>query len=227
MQRELLRGVSHNEALLNNSSAFNEQMAGHCARAVQDRDTRVLKMCEATSRAAALAALRQLGAIVPPWLDLRDERAAMEEFRATLMDTLASREYELRSRIVRTVTAASYEKTRLTPKQCALPKLVGHVMGSADVARLRAGECLVLDPEPALLTRSQMAAAHADLMRLVNAGGAVVESQNPCNKGSYHGMLPIDPARGEEMGLTEATRVLIRQLAALPAIVEAAGWPRR
>ena len=128
--------------------------------------------------------------------------------------------------ILRTQSQKGYLKTRARPSDYALPA-VSHMLRGCDVERLRNGATLVLDPEPALLTPDQMAAAHADLMRVVHGRGGVVQSTNPCNQGSYHGMLPIDPAEGERIGLAEPTRQLIRGLAGLPAIIEQCGWPRK
>ena len=102
---------------------------------------------------------------------------------------------------------------------------VNHVISASDVARLRSGECLVLDPNPALLSASGFAAAMADLMGVVNRKG-VAESHNPCNKGSFHGMLPVNPSSGAAEGLGPSTCELLRKLAALPALIERHGWPR-
>ena len=82
----------------------------------------------------------------------------------------AGREYEIRSRVVRTETEQSYSKTRMSPRALALSG-VAHVLSPADVERLRGGVALVIDAQPALLTTELMAAAHSDLMRLVEAGG--------------------------------------------------------
>ena len=58
------------------------------------------------------------------------------------------------------------------------------------------------------------------------ARAQVTESNNPCNLGSYHGMLPINPSMGQQHGLSAHTVALLRQFAALPALVERHGWPR-
>jgi hypothetical protein len=71
-----------------------------------------------------------------------------------------------------------------------------------------------------------MAAVMAELMQKIRGGGAVIESHNACNTGSYHGMLPVDPSAGRAQGLSPHTCTLLRKLAALPALVERHGWPR-
>ena len=68
------------------------------------------------------------------------------------------------------------------------------MLRGCDVERLRNGATLVLDPEPALLTPDQMAAAHAT--SCVSCMAEVVSSSPPIlQSGSYHGMLPIDQRR--------------------------------
>ena len=77
-----------------------------------------------------------------------------------------------------------------------------------------------------LLSRDGFAAAMADLLRIVRKRAGVTPSANPCNLGSFHGMLPVNPSVNGEAGLTPHTCTLLRALAALPAIVERHGWHR-
>lgn len=224
MRAQMVRGVGHNEALLQNSKAFNDKMGAICNAAMEERDVRVCAIAKEHG-ADGLAALRVLGAIVPPWLRWKpkETRAACRELAETLDSTRPNREFELRSRVVRLETAQSYGNQRTKPSHLAL-RSVDHVISAADVANLRAGRTLVIDPQPALITPAAMASVHAELSRIVAAGRQVTRSANPCNDGSYHGMLPTSPKGGE---LGPHTSELLRKLAALPAIVERFGWPRR
>lgn len=183
MRALIARGVPHNEALLNCSKTFNDLMCEHCMKAVLERDQRAIKLAD-KNPAAALYAYRQLGMLDPPWATYKrgKERHFVHELATSLDTSRPNREYALRSRIVRVETSEGYSATRLTPQQLTLPA-VDHVISAADVARLRGGETLVLDPNPALLPPEGMAAVMADLMRMVQHGRGVVESHNPCNSG--------------------------------------------
>jgi len=83
---------------------------------------------------------------------------------------------------------------------------------------------LVLDPEPALLPRHALAEASAELRRLV--AQRTQESINPCNRGSWHGFLPLDADKAARQGLGPSTLALLRKLGALPALVSRCGWGR-
>ena len=226
MKRLRQEGMPHQEALLKCSRDFQDYMLEVCMAAVLARDKRAVQLVRERG-GEAVHALRLLGALDPPWKTWRRgdsaERLA-HEFADNLDETRPTREYALRSRIVRVETAAGYTKSRLRPRDLASPT-VQHVISASDVARLRSGECLVLDPNPALLPPSGFAAAMADLMGVVRRRG-VAESINPCNKGSFHGMLPVNPSSGAAEGLGPSTCELLRKLAALPALIERYGWPR-
>ena len=184
MRQMMSRGMQQNEALLANSKAFSDAMMGHCMRAMLERDRRVIGLAKKDG-ARALRALRALGALEPIDLKWRDgrEAAAIEQFAAELDASRAMREYSLRSRVVRVETAQGYSKTRVRLQELSLPS-VHHVISCEDVARLRGGQTLVIDPVPALLSDEALSVAHKDLMRLVQGSGAVVRSENPCNLGS-------------------------------------------
>ena len=226
MKRLRQEGMPHQEALLKCSRAFQDYIGEICMAAILARDKRAVQLVLERG-GEAVHALRVLGALDPPWRVWRRgdsaERLA-HEFGDNLDQTRPNREYSMRSRIVRVETAAGYSKSRLRPRDLASPA-VNHVISASDVARLRSGECLVLDPNPALLSASGFAAAMADLMGVVNRKG-VAESHNPCNKGSFHGMLPVNPSSGAAEGLGPSTCELLRKLAALPALIERHGWPR-
>ena len=119
--------------------------------------------------------------------------------------------------------------THVAPRALAVPGAVDHVLSAADVARLRLGDALVIDPDPELLPPEAMRSAMDDLMRLARGKSAVVPSHNPCNKGSFHGLLPVDPDESAQAqhGLGAATCSLLRKLGALPALIERHGWRRQ
>ena len=227
----LAKGAPHQEALLQCSRAFQDEYSKLCWSALVERD-RALLRCSRT--ADQLHALRLLGLLSPPWLRWRqgEERRVQREFEAALEESRVNREYELRSRLVRVETSNSYGNSRFAPRALQLPGAVDHVLAAADVARLRAGEALVLDPDPALLPPDAMRSAMDDLLRLARSRSGVVRSVNPCNEGSFHGMLPIDPGSGgaqarEQSGIGASTSALVRKLGALPALIERYGWPRQ
>lgn len=220
------KGMPHNEALLQCSQAFSSQIGEMCMATVLARDRRTMKL--AFERGSdGLHALRMLGALDPPWLTWKRGREArvFDELGHNLDMSRPNREYELRARIVRTETAEGYTKTRMRPSDLASP-LVQHVITAQHVERLRNGETLVLDPHPALLPPHGFAQAMADLLDVVRRKRGVTESNNPCNSGSWHGMLPCNPSAGGAEGLSAPTCQLLRSLSALPALVERYGWHR-
>ena len=223
---KLSRGVPHNEALLESSRAFNEQMQQLCFQAVLERDRRAVKLADERGT-PALEALRKLGALDPPWRRWTrgEERTVVRELAQNLDETRPNREYVLRSRIVRTETSDNYSSSRLRPRDLALPA-VEHVLSAHDVARLRGGETLVLDPNPALLPPEGFAACMTELLRIAKSGSGATRSDNPCNVGSFHGMLPVEPTSARQSGLNPHTCALLRQLGALPHLIERHGWPR-
>ena len=81
---------------------------------------------------------------------------------------------------------------------------------------------LVLDPNPALLSLAALAEASAELRALVAT--RTQESMNPCNRGSWHGFLPLGGAEAAAQGLGRATCELLRKLGGLPALVSRVGW---
>lgn len=229
--KELLQTQPHHQALQTCCTEFNDRMQRACAQRLERVDARLLELARAGGP-AGLRALWLTGAVEPGWASQGAPVGDELDKVATALDwSRPAREFNLRSRVVRTATSASYAKSTVDPTAYALPGLE-HVLSSSDVARLRAGEALVIDPWPRLLTPAQMAMAHEDLMRLAAAGGVML-SKNPCNEGASHGMLPlVEPGSGgggggDGLPLRPPTRELLRKLAALPALVAAHGWPRR
>ena len=152
-------------------------------QAVLERDRRAIKLADERG-GPALEALRKLGVLDPPWRRWKrgEERKVVHQLADNLDETRPNREYSLRSRLVRTETAANYTSTRLRPRDLALPT-VERVLTAHDVARLRDGETLVLDPHPALLPPEGFTACMADLLRIVKSGTGAMRSGNPCNEG--------------------------------------------
>ena len=114
---KLSRGVPHNEALLESSRAFNEQMQQLCFQAVLERDRRAVTLADERGT-PALEALRR-GALDPPWRRWTrgEERTVVRELAQNLDETRPNREYVLRSRIVRTETSDNYSSSRLRPPE--------------------------------------------------------------------------------------------------------------
>lgn len=220
------RGVPEGEALLQCSRAFQEKFGKLCMQAVLARDQRAIQLIR-DHRSDAIFALRLLGALDPPWLRWKrgDEPRVASQLASNLDETRSNREYSLRARLVRTQTKQDYTTSRMSPRELALPD-VDHVLSAADVARLRNGETLVIDPTPALLPAAGFAAALTELLEIVRRRRGVTESNNPCNLGSFHGMLPCRPSDSASDGLGVHTRTLLRRLSALPALVERHGWKR-
>ena len=223
--RELLQTQPHHQALQTCCTEFNDRMQRACMQQLERVDTRLLELARAAGP-AGLRALWVVGALEPGWAASCAPSNDLDKVADALRWSRPAREFNLRSRVVRTATSVSYAKSTVDPTAYTLPGL-DHVLSSSDVARLRAGEALVIDPWPRLLAPAQMAMAHEDLMRLAAAGGVML-SKNPCNEGASHGMLPlVEPGGGDGLPLRPPTRELLRKLAALPALVAAHGWPRR
>lgn len=214
----LRQRMAHAEALQITCKEFNDEMVDACMRAVVDRDDRLLRCCSGRE-AVTLRALRRLGLLEPPWA----AAASVRELAESLDTSRSQREFQLRARVVRTATDATYTKQRSPPRSLALPD-VGHVISAEQTALLRTGTALVLDPNPPLLSPAAMREAHADLKAHVARGGVML-SHNPCNAGSHHGFLDLKPSA--ESSMRPATQLLLRKLAALPALVDAHGWRRR
>ena len=226
MRRKRQQGMQHNEALLQASRWFSDKMGELCMAAVLARDQRAVKLVHEHG-SEAIFALRTLGILDPPWLKWKrgEEKRVASQLAANLDETRPNREYQIRARVVRNQTSGSYGEQRLRPRDMASPA-VEHVLSSADVAKLRSGECLVLDPNPALLPPAGFAAALADLLDIVRQQRGVAKSNNPCNLGSWHGMLPSNPNADNAAHLNAHTVELLRKLTALPALVERYGWHR-
>ena len=68
------------------------------------------------------------------------------------------------------------------------------MINAAQALKLRNGGVLVLDPVPGLLSGVDMKQVQEDMLRRVRAGGTF-KSENPCNRGSHHGCVLLNPTR--------------------------------
>ena len=232
MSEELSRKGGGHGAMQTVCGEFSVTMQDACMRAMRARDDAVLRAARRDA-ADVFDCLQRTGQLVPPWLAWRSARklqAPLHEFAQTLETSLPSREYSLRSRVVRSANSSQYGKMRPPPRDFARPE-VEHVISRPQAAKLRDGGVLVLDPNPPLLSAAELRQVQEDMAGLdrrpVQGGGTFV-SKNPCNEGSRHGMLPLQPSaeQAAASGLSGATCLLLRRLGALPHLVERRGWPR-
>ena len=207
---------------------YNRRMEEICAAAIAARDAAVVAMARGGN--GAVRALQRQGLLDPPWLDWleRSPASAATELARALGRSLPSREYTLRARVVRAASAPQYSALR-PPAQFARAD-VARAISAADAAALRAGEPLVIDPKPPFLPPDALRQVREELLARVRGGGAL-RSQNPCNTGSYHGMLPVNFTPGSTpdapSDVSPALELLLRRIAALPALIdELATWPR-
>lgn len=125
MRAQLGRGVPAHEAQQAASFEFNRAMQHVCMKAMQQRDIALIRY--AKQGAAALANLQRVGALAPPWLLTHPPGRSVQQQLGELADTLdgsrESREYEIRARAIRTVTAKQYNQLRPTPESMADPTL--------------------------------------------------------------------------------------------------------
>ena len=230
------------------SLKYEELMRAYCRDILTTRDARIAQFAHREG-ADGLRALQLAGALSPPWLGLHDTRGAALELEGNLAASRPMRQAELFDRVLTHVKTHKTLLARVPPDAFALGGLA-HVIPAAEAVALRQGKALVLDPSPALLPPEQMLEAMHDLLACVK-GGYGMPSQNSCNLGSYHAWLPLDDPRprprrpgsdaaaaaaadglvddDEPYATTElgpASRLLLRKLAALPALV-APHYPRQ
>lgn len=230
MQAQVAAGVPMHDAQQAVTFKFNQECQQLCLKALEERDLALIHY--AKKGPAALHVLQRAGALVPPWLLTRPPGRPLQQQLEELADVLdgsrEQREYEMRARVVRTATEAKYNQLRPTPESMYDPD-ISHVIRPEDAIRLRDAPgvegVLVLDPDPALLPSTMLFEAIRELRSLVDI--RTQASINPCNRGSYHGFLPLGQSEAARQGLGPATCLLLRRFGALPALVSRAGWHRR
>ena len=174
------------------------------------------------------------------WLPIEHLRGFTDIALAAAANELErSRDYrqnEIGQRLLREVLRdALGERLQLSPASFARPDLTHSVLSEAHVARLRAGEALILDPQLACLSANCMRMVQADLTRLVLS--VATPSLAPCNAGSLSANIPLPPPHdsssssssshdGSSSGLCRETTDVLHLLAALAAEIERHGWPR-
>ncbi len=231
---ELRAKLPFAQAVQQAAGAFHAKVRAACLAAVAASDSAILRFVSASGRKhERLRLLQQLGALEPPWLSFTEKSAdrALAELRACLEASREARGYKLGQRIVREVTEARATNRGSAsgyrpPRELSMPGLLDHVISADDVARMRGGAALVIDPSPALMPPKAMAAAIADIRRVCDE--FLLPSPSPCNRGAFTQNLAwACPPEADPLRLAPPTRELLARLAALPALVEAHGWPRR
>ena len=118
MQEQQEAGVPKHEAQQRASFELNAAMQRMFTAALLERDRALLHY--AKRGADALSTLQRVGGLSPPWLltcaPSRPVRQQLEELEATMDSNRDQREYNLRARIVRTVTAPQYALLRPSPE---------------------------------------------------------------------------------------------------------------
>ena len=202
------------------TAAYEARLRALCSEALRRRDQALREaIASAPNVPAALSCAARLG-LVPHALaaaaaDAAADAASVEgslwDLRTELEHTRHSRQHELGQRLVRELLAELQRAGilgehggMLRPASLALPA-ARQVLGAADVARLRAGEALVIDPPLDCLADDCMRAVHTDLARLI--GTAATPSHAPCNTGSLSVNLPLPrPPRPSEASYGAETR---------------------
>ena len=167
--------------------------------------------------------LSQLGKLEPPWLRWahRPFDQCLQEFALSLDQTRPSRGHALAQQLAREV---SVRRGRASGGQRPIELVhpaVAALFGAADVQRLREGEALVLDPQPAWLGADELRVAERELRAHVRRFGK--SSDSSCNTGAVTSAMPL---LGDGFDLSSCTQRLLRLLAAVPALIEQHGWPR-
>ena len=221
------------------SGKFGEELMQIFGGAIGARDTRLVELFASSREAEWRDVFRhaqRLGLVHPPWLrvDSKPFFQAVQELAMGMESTQLQRQDTLKQRTVREVVERR-ELNPVTPtSSLSLPE-ASRVLSAGDVARLRAGEALVLDVlttgDAPLVTPAELRAAEADLRRLARRMG--VGSKSHCNTGARNCFVPllgsaagVNGASGAALDLARATNELLRLLAALPAEIEKHGWAR-
>jgi len=242
-QHELLKALrvkhSYEIAVRMTTENFTAHVGETCSAIVGRRDCALIEaIVKASDVNDAMEVASRLRLLTPSTLKWRGERPPdfLQAFADGLDATRHRRQHDIGQRIVREIMVEQQHLGvfgehggMLTPASLTTPSARG-MLSSAEVARLRAGEAIVLDPpqssprpHPAL-SDACMRIVHADLMRLTRL--AAHASSSPCNSGALSTAIPLG-ATGGGFGVADETRSLLWLLAALPAEIERHGWPRK
>lgn len=218
-----LRRLPHAQAQQEARLAFAAQVLKICADELAARDARMLELV-AGRGADGFRALRTLGELVPPCMpwETLGVPAALRRLGAVLEHTRETRGHELAQRLARDVSVQrGRDGTGQPPAELAHAD-VQRLLSAHDVQRLREGAPLVVDPSPAWATPDEMREAEAELRAFICAQG--LTSSSSCNTRAVTSSMPL---LGDGYELKPGTRRLLRLLAAVPALIESHGWPRR
>jgi hypothetical protein len=138
MRGQVQSGVPMHQAQQAVTFEFHQAVQNLCMKLLQQRDMALIQY--AKQGAAALSTLQRAGALVPPWLlsqaPHRPVQQQLEELADQLDGSREQREYDLRARIVRTVTQTQYNQLRPTPESLFDPD-VAHIIRCVRVALSR------------------------------------------------------------------------------------------
>ena len=238
---------------------FQQQALEATAAVVVSRDLRLLEAIVNSSGVSAALSHVENARLSPmpaeEWHGLNAEEA-LTKFADALDQTRQARQFEIMQRLLLEIMAGdrALEESACKNRQARLLALPSaqSLLRACDVQRLATGEALILQPKLDLLSRQRMERVHADLLRLLRT--RAVESQSPCNFGSFSTSLTLPHAKEEAQTTAKAaaaaarlvggephgkvrsicdefdyapeTEDLLKLLCALPAEIERHGWPR-
>ena len=254
--------ASYAHAVHTATTAFEARVSELRMKAMAIRDSKLHEVVTRGGHDALLvaerlgfapAALEYHGKLLPIKFLQDHTPIALEAFADELERSRHARAYDLGQGMIRdileelqssgTLVGSTHSAIMRQPATLASPSAHG-VLSADDVARLRSGEALILEPPIEVLSLDRMRHVHADLSRLVASMGTL--SSAPCNSGSRSTNLPLPqtpdpPTAGDELmvegaestkwrgggyGYTDETCDVLQLLAALPAEIERLGWPR-
>ena len=215
--------VPHEQAMGEARRAFAEEVRRICVHAFEERDLRVARAVQHEG-CDGLRRLQMLGALLP--IDLHvGERDALVRFVGALDATREVRAHELGEKLAREVSVHRGRLSSGRPPGDFIEYVddgVRALLSTRDVARLREGWAVVVEPSTSVWgSESDLLLARQELGAHLSARG--LASTSSCNSGAVTADLPL---LGEGAGLSAPTLRLLRRLAAMPAVIEAHGWPR-
>lgn len=214
-------GVPREEAFNLGRKEFARATRQVCIDALEERD---LRLARAAWHAGVdgLCALQSVGECFPVTMRPRELplATALAQFVGALDYTREMRAHDLAERLAREVSIQrGRSATSQMPSELAMPAAMAGLLTAADVARLCAGGAVVVDP--GWLNTEEMQTAESELCAHVRTSG--LESVSSCNTRAVTTDLPLS---GGGYALSPPTKRLLSLLAAVPAAIEALGWPR-
>ena len=223
LHEQVLKGVPHGQAQCEARKQFAVGLLRICVEAMEERDLRVAQFIQA-SGVDSLRSLQLIGQLLPATLLPQQQplRASLVQVAGALDHTREARAHELAERLGRLVSVRRGRAVQGSPpRELAMPNVTNCLLQDGDVVRLLEGQALIIDPEPTWLEEYDMRVAERELRAHLRTAG--LASSSSCNTNAITADLPL---LGDGFGLSESTQRLLRMLAAVPAAIEAQGWPR-